>query len=105
MAKAKITVLKRMSNPDIVEKYMGDEPKSGTMIPCQAFTDGQEFIVEQSSEPPKGFCNWAWVDIHKYVLTVMCGGSFSPWVKNEGGAIACCTDGYRPVVFYIERIE
>jgi uncharacterized repeat protein (TIGR04076 family) len=35
----------------------------------------------------------------------MCGGNFDPWVKEKGTAIACCTDGYRPVVFKIEAIE
>jgi uncharacterized repeat protein (TIGR04076 family) len=36
----------------------------------------------------------------------MGGGEYTtPWVEQKGAAIACCTDGYRPVVFKIERIE
>ena len=31
-------------------------------------------------------------------------GSY-PWIDEEGVAISCCTDGMRPVIFRIERIE
>lgn len=105
MYKCKITVLKRVANPKIVDEYMGDEPKAGNVIPCQNFQDGQEFVLDSWAAPPEGFCTWAWADIHKYILLVMSGGDFTPWVKQKGTAIACCTDGYRPVVFKLERIE
>ena len=104
MPVAKITVLRRMANPDIVEEYMGDECKTDVW-PCGAFEDGQEFLLENADGPPEGFCAWAWTDIHKYVLTIACGGDFSPWVREKGTAIACCTDGYRPVVFKIEALS
>ena len=67
-------------------------------------TDTGRFIVE-SLDKPDGFCGWAWDDIHKYFLTLRCGGSFQPWMKAEDNIIACCTDGIRPVVFNLERIE
>ncbi len=97
MAKAKITVLKRMVNPDIVAEYLGEE-----MGPCGLFEDGQEFI-QDGWRPPEGFCPWAWSDIHKEIMLVRRGGSQGE--KLEGMAIACCTDGFKPVVFKIERIE
>ncbi|RLB26553.1 MAG: TIGR04076 family protein, partial [Deltaproteobacteria bacterium] len=30
---------------------------------------------------------------------------YYPWLKQKGVAIACCTDGLRPVIFKLERIE
>jgi uncharacterized repeat protein (TIGR04076 family) len=32
-------------------------------------------------------------------------GADLPWPKTPGTAIACCTDGLRPVTLKIERIE
>ena len=99
MAKARITVLKRMINRDIVAEYLGDEQEMG---PCGLFEDGQEFIQEDW-RPPEGFCPWAWADIHKEIILVRRGGDQGERLK--GMAIACCTDGFKPVVFKIERIE
>jgi uncharacterized repeat protein (TIGR04076 family) len=98
MAKARITVLKRMVNQDIVETYLGD----AEMGPCDLFEDGQEFIQEDW-RPPEGFCPWAWADIHKEIILVRRGGDQKEQLK--GMAIACCTDGFKPVVFKIERID
>jgi uncharacterized repeat protein (TIGR04076 family) len=39
------------------------------------------------------------------VKRVADGEYTTPWVEQKGAAIACCTDGYRPVVFKIEWIE
>jgi uncharacterized repeat protein (TIGR04076 family) len=105
MKKCKITVLKRMTNQDLVEAYMGEEYKQRNIVPCPHFEDGQEFIAENPGTPPEGFCNSAWMNIHKDLLAMMSGGDFTPWVNQAGTAIACCTDGFRPVVFKIERLE
>lgn len=96
MPKVKITVLKRMIHPDVVDEYA-----SWNMVPCQVFKDGQEFIVEDDTVLPQGFCAWAYADIHKYIMLTRLDGN--PRLKQEGTAIACCTDGFRPVVFKIER--
>ena len=104
MTKGKITVLKRMANPDIADEYMKDESGADNVVPCPYLEDGQEFIIENWGIIPDGFCSWAWMDIHKGVMLVMGGGS-SPSVKHEGMMIVCCSDGFRPVVFKIERIE
>jgi uncharacterized repeat protein (TIGR04076 family) len=52
---------------------------------------------------PEGFCSWAWADVQKYVLTLARGGNFLG--VKPGRFITCCTDGFRPVVFQLERIE
>lgn len=99
MAKIKITVVKRTFNRELADRYCG----SNASI-CDGFEDGQEFILDGLAQP-SGFCGWAWNDIHKTVLALNSGGGFEPWMKSDKNLIACCTDGIRPVIFDIERIE
>jgi uncharacterized repeat protein (TIGR04076 family) len=103
--KCKITVLKRIACQDIADEYMGQDYKEMDMMPCPYLKEGQEFISDNWGKPPEGFCGWAWADIHKYIIQIMSGGNFNTYVEKKGVAIACCTDGFRPVVFKIERIE
>ena len=95
MTKVKITVL-QVQDP---KELFGDDPPvtlSPTFGPCDKHHVGQEFIVEQNYEMPEGFCGWAWADIQKMVLGMARGG-FNVF-------ITCCTDGYRPVLFKLEKL-
>ena len=105
MTKCKITVLKRMVNQDLIDAFLGEEYKDRGLFPCQHFAEGQEFFTENWGVPPEEFCPSAWASIRGYIGVVITGGDLRPWVTQEGTAIACCTDGYRPVVFKIERVE
>ena len=107
MYKIKITVLKRMANPDLIAAYAGDKVREERLVSpqCGTFTDGQEFLLSDPSEVPDGFCAWAWADIHREILAIAGGSDLTPWIKKPGLAIACCTDGFRPVVFKVERME
>ena len=96
--KMKITILKRTINQDIIDEYCSEEIGA-----CSVFTDGQVFFTEGLKQP-EGFCDWAWNDIHKSYLTVAMGGCFF-FMKRKNNIIACCSDGMRPVVFNIEKIE
>lgn len=98
MPKLKITVLKRMFNQDLADKYCANA------TPCARFTDGQEFLIDSVNQPPD-FCYWAWHDIYMVVSVLMRGGDFMPWMKDKSTIIACCSDGIRPVVFEIKKIE
>jgi uncharacterized repeat protein (TIGR04076 family) len=93
----KITILKRLVLNDL-DKY-----KNEPSIACNLFKDGQEF-VSKGIQIPEGFCSWAWADIQRDVAILALNGNF-PWVKDEGIGISCCTDGFRPVVFKLERME
>ncbi len=96
----KITVLKRTYYPDLVGAYCQVDPG-----PCSKFTDGQEIYCSLAQQP-QGFCSWAWNDIHKICLTFNQGGKFNRgWMKDENTMITCCTDGLRPVIFKIEKID
>ena len=101
MANCRITVLRRTIHRDLMDDYL-DEAR-GTWDRCQAFYDGQEFLIENFPLRPEGFCDWAWADIHKDVMAVMFGARY-PWIRQPGMAITCCTDGLRRVVFKVERV-
>jgi uncharacterized repeat protein (TIGR04076 family) len=98
--KLKITVLKKTDTKQI----FGDKPPMGQAIEaCNMFEEGQEFIVDENGDMPKGFCHWAWNDLYKVVTTLMYGGNH-PWMKEKGTSVSCCTDGLRPVIFELRRI-
>jgi uncharacterized repeat protein (TIGR04076 family) len=98
MANVKIRVVKKITNKDLIEEY-GNNVKPQ----CEMFKVGDEFIVK-NGQIPVGFCSWAWPDIQRDVVVLANDGNFSS-SKERGTTIACCTDGYRPVVFRLERIK
>jgi len=102
MSKCKITVVKRTIQQDLIDEYLSETRENFGL--CQAYEDGQEFVIESFPLKPEGFCDWAWADIHRDVVAIMFG-SIYPWIKQSGTTITCCTDGLRPVIFKVERIE
>ena len=95
-AKVKITVLKRLHNQDLIEEYCDSNWNA-----CDRYTEGEEFVVT-GEDIPEGFCGWAWADLHKYIITLARGGNFSG--VKPGVFVTCCTDGFRPVIFKLERV-
>ena len=91
----KITVIKKLFHADLVNEY-ANNPSVWT--PCNHFEVGDVFITDKLKpwEMPKGFCGWAWADIQKTVYGMARGG--------QEIFITSCTDGYRPVIFKLERI-
>ena len=87
----KITVLKRTLNTDWSKEFRNSEGKK-----CDIFKEGQEFIIDSPWSAPNGFCHWAWADIRTFIHLVQ-EGRYETFVS-------CCTDGFRPVFFKIERI-
>jgi len=92
----RITVQKRLFHKDLIDAY-ADHPEDWT--PCPEFAEGDVFVVGPDApwDKPEGFCGWAWADMQKMV-----------WSMSRGGPqrfVTCCTDGYRPVVFLLERID
>ena len=97
MSEFRITVLRKMFNPDLVQEYCAQQATS-----CPVFEESQEFYF-RNLERPEGFCAWAWDDIHKIVFALHSNGDFGSWIKDKHSNVACCTDGLRPVVFRIEK--
>ena len=94
----KITVLKRLQHRDFLQEYA-----DSIWDKCDLFEEGQEFITPDGNEMPAGMCSWAWADMLKYIVTLARGGNFAG--VKRGMFITCCTDGFRPVLFKLERIE
>ena len=125
--KVKVTVLDKKLYPELQEKYCAD-PKAGA---CPCYNVGDEFIFERNVEkddfwhmrlntlvktsgnpdtvaggPKIAFCSEAWDAIARYIYTGLQGGSIMKgWMKEENTMITCCSDGTRPVIFKIERID
>ena len=52
------------------------------------------------------FCSEAWDAISRYIYAALQGGAIMHgWTKDDRVMIACCSDGTRPVIFKIERID
>jgi len=102
MAKVRITVVKKVNNKDM---FGDNSPAEFTVTPeCDEIELGQEFIVEDLGQCPSGLCAWAFSDLYKAIAHLLLGGDF-PWMKERGVILSCCTDGVRPVIFKLERIE
>ncbi len=86
----RITVLKHALQPDM-QKYLKREIK-----PCTVVQDGQEFVMESPYVKPAGMCDWAWADIRASIPFVFTGA--------HEQTVVCCTDGFRPVFFRLERL-
>lgn len=56
--------------------------------------------------PKMPHCSEAWDAISRYIYTGLQGGSIMKnWMKEENTMICCCSDGTRPVIFKVERID
>ena len=102
MNKIKITVVKRLNFNEI---HAGSKLSCSSDIApvCEVFTEGQEFITDMRAVP-EGFCTFAFIDIARYMSGLRDGADFH-WMNEKGKVLVCCTDGFRPVVFCLERIE
>ncbi len=103
MASCKISVLKCTFHQDLIDAYK-TEAVAQQAGPCPVFKEGQEFVLDLPWAIPEGFCNWAWADIRQYVYAACLGGEF-PGGKPSNTFVSCCTDGFRPVIFKVERVE
>ena len=125
--KVKVTVIDKKLYPELQQQYCHD-PNSGA---CPCYNVGDEFVFYRDDErddfwhmglntlvktdadpntvaggPKLPFCSEAWDAIARYIYTGLQGGSImKDWMKEENTMITCCSDGTRPVIFKIERID
>ena len=97
MYTCKITVMKKASYPDLMEKY-----ENPIQHACD-LTEGQIFL-SKDGQKPDGLCDSAWESMAYFVKELARGGGnfYDGWMKNEKSAMISCNDGFRPVSFYIE---
>lgn len=97
----RITVLRTLLVPEAVAAHAAE---GANWQPCSRHTEGQVWVVDGTSlDCPEGFCGWAWADLNRHVVTLARGGNFIG--SRPGTTVVACTDGYRPVIFGLERIE
>lgn len=125
--KVKMTVIDKKLYSELQEQYCAD--KNAGMCPC--YSVGDEFIFErydtaddfwhmglntlkQTAATAEGtaggtsfpHCSEAWDAVSRYIYTGLQGGSIMRgWMDDERVMIACCSDGTRPVIFKIERMD
>lgn len=125
--KVKVTVIDKKLYPELQKQFCAD-PEAGL---CPCYHIGDEFIFERygaaddfwhmglhtlrqtvktADEVAGGtqfpHCSEAWDAIARYIYTGLQGGSIMRgWMNDERVMIACCSDGTRPVIFKIERMD
>lgn len=100
MKKCRITVMRKASYTDLMERY--ENPISHA---CD-MAEGQVFLAN-GWEKPAGLCDSAWESMSAFVMTLAHGGEnfYNGWMKNPKSAMISCNDGFRPVSFLIEAFD
>lgn len=122
--KCRVTVLDKKLYPELQRLYCADRDPG--VCPC--YNVGDEYVFERYAGRDdfwhmgtgtliKGsgdvagsdgvpHCSEAWDAISRYIYSALQGGSIMRgWMNDERVMIACCSDGTRPVIFKIERID
>lgn len=125
--KCKMTILDKKLYPELQEAYCAD-PQSG---PCPCYHVGDQYLFERydgaddfwkmgagtlikathgidgvAGGPGRPHCSELWDAVSRYIYTALQGGSIMRgWMNDERVMIACCSDGTRPVIFKIERLD
>ncbi|MBE6978509.1 MAG: TIGR04076 family protein [Ruminococcaceae bacterium] len=100
MKNVRITAIRKISYPDLMEKY--ENPIEHA---CDV-QEGQVWIC-QNGEKPDTLCESAWESMAYFVRELASGGGnfYDGWMKNPHSAMISCNDGFRPVSFYLETID
>ena len=124
--KCKVTVIDKKLYPELQAQYCAD-PNSGV---CSIYNVGDEYIFERYGKADDFWhiglgtltktdggenlagsvqfphCSEAWDAVSRYIYTALQGGSIMRgWMNDERVMIACCSDGTRPVIFKIQRLD
>lgn len=100
VTKLKITVMKTCSPEEIFGHRM---LRDGKTIQACSYEVGEEFIMDNHLDRPKGFCGRAWQDLYTTLMTYHCGGDYD--YPEPGITYQPCGDGIRPVIFKIEKMD
>jgi len=100
MKTVKITAVKQIKYPDLMQKYEN---------PIKHACDIKigDVFISYNAQKPQNLCESAWESMEKFVKTLAEGGGnfFDGWMKNKHSAMISCNDGFRPVSFYLEIID
>lgn len=98
--KIKITAVKKVRYDDLIEIY--ENP-----LDQECSIQAGDVFISNNAQMPEGFCESAWETLLPYITELNAGGQnfFDGWMKNPKSAMLSCSDGFRPVSFYVEVIE
>ncbi len=98
--KVRITVVRKASYEDLMEKY--ENPMEH---PCD-IREGQVFVAN-GWQRPRELCESAWESMSSFVMGLAHGAEdfYSGWMKNPRSAMISCNDGFRPVSFLLETMD
>ena len=125
--KVRLTVIDKKCFPELQEQYCANKEAGA----CSYYNVGDVFefyradgrddfwhmglntLVKTTADPdtvaggPKiPHCSELWDAISRYIYTGLQGGPIMRgWMEKENEMIACCSDGTRPVIFKIERVD
>ena len=105
MKDIRITIKKIVNNEDLSKEYENPNFLKNPENLCPMKV-GMTFISKNASMP-EGFCDSAWYDIKPYIDQLANGiyNLYNGWMKNPKSAMVACSDGFRPVIYYLEVIE
>ncbi len=100
MKKVRITVMRKASYTELMEKYENPIANACDM------REGDVFIAN-GWQKPQGLCQSAWDSMSPFVMALACGGGdfYDGWMKNKKSAMISCNDGFRPVSFLLEAMD
>lgn len=105
MKDIKITVKKIVNNKELSDIYENPEfiKIPDNLCPMKV---GMSF-VSKNGIMPDGFCDSAWYDLKPYIDKLSNGiyNLYDGWMKDPKSAMVSCSDGFRPVIYYLEVIE
>ena len=100
MFDVRITAVRKVCHRDLMEIYEN---------PIEHACDIEEghVFISKNGERPEDLCESAWGSMEYFVreLAEGRGNFYDGWMKNPGSAMISCNDGFRPVSFYLERID
>lgn len=107
--KVKVTVVDKKLYPELQRQYCADRDAGA----CPLYNVGDEFLFERYAGKDDFWsmgrgsqCSEAWDAISRYIYTGLQGGAIMRgWMNDDRVMIVCCSDGTRPVIFKIERID
>jgi uncharacterized repeat protein (TIGR04076 family) len=133
--RCKVTVLDKKLFPELQQRYCADPASgrcpcfhvgdeflfcrngekddfwhmgAGTLVKAGPAEDGGPSAPRalHCGEPGVPFCSEAWDAISRYIYAALQGGAIMHgWTNDDHLMIACCSDGTRPVIFKIERLD
>ena len=98
----RLTVIDKKCFPELQEQYCANKEAGA----CSCYNVGDVFEFYRADGPKIPHCSELWDAISRYIYTGLQGRPIMRgWMEKENEMIACCSDGTRPVIFKIERID